>query len=116
MKIAMVGSRNFERYSKVAKYFIDNVQAGDMIISGGAEGIDRTAENIARGANMSVCILLPDWNKYGKSAGARRNQQIVDMADKVVAFWDGKSKGTKITIDMARKAGKPLEIIYDESI
>lgn len=55
---------------------------------------------------------LPDWNRYGRSAGARRNAEIVKQADEVVAFWDGKSRGTQITIAMARAAGKPVTV-YD---
>jgi len=55
---------------------------------------------------------LPDWDKYRKSAGFIRNQQIIDACTFVLAFWDGKSKGTKDTIDKARKAKKPTFIIY----
>lgn len=112
-RIAIVGSRNFKYYSKVAAYFRDNIEFGDVIISGGAAGIDTTAANIAQAAFMKTEIYLADWERYGKSAGAIRNQIIVNMADKIVAFWDGKSKGTKITIDMARRAGKPCEVILD---
>lgn len=113
MRIAIVGSRNFKHYSKVAAYFRDHIQPDDIIVSGGAIGIDKTAENIAKAAHMKTEIYLADWKRYGKSAGAIRNQIIVNMADKVVAFWDGKSPGTKITIDMAREANKSIEIVQD---
>ena len=48
---------------------------------------------------------------YGRSAGFKRNALIVAESDEVVAFWDMKSKGTKSTIDLATKAGKPVRII-----
>jgi hypothetical protein len=54
----------------------------------------------------------PDWKKYGKSAGYRRNKEMAEVADALVAFWDGKSKGTANMIDLMRKAGKPLKIVY----
>ena len=111
MKIAIVGSRGFKD-----KEFIENMipeilrTSKYILISGGAEGVDSWAENMATWLGCKSIIFKPDWNKYGKRAGAIRNQQIVDEADKVIAFWDGTSKGTKITIDMAIKANKPLDI------
>jgi len=48
-------------------------------------------------------IIKPEWNKYGKSAGYKRNSLIINEADKVVAFWKGESKGTKHSIDLAIK-------------
>jgi len=62
------------------------------------------------GDQASIITFTPEWDKYGKRAGAIRNQEIVNEADTIIAFWDGQSKGTKITIDMALKAGKPLDL------
>lgn len=120
MKIAVVGSREFSDI-KFAKYKImqtllfaipdvDENKEEPILISGGARGIDSLAEKVANQYKVKTKIFSPDWNKYGKRAGAIRNQLIVDRADKIIAFWDGKSKGTKITIDMAIKAGKPVDI------
>jgi hypothetical protein len=55
-------------------------------------------------------IFKPDWDKYGKRAGFIRNELIINEADKIIAFWDGESKGTKLSIDLAIKAGKPIDI------
>jgi hypothetical protein len=55
---------------------------------------------------------MDDWDKHGKAAGFIRNQEIVDNCDFVVAFWDGASRGTKDTIDRARKAKISTLIIY----
>lgn len=52
-----------------------------------------------------------EWLKLGKGAGMVRNKLIVRDAEKVVAFWDGESPGTRSTVEMARKAGKPVEIV-----
>lgn len=113
MKIAIVGSRKYPKPKKVYDFICGgNIWKNDQIISGGCKtGVDAWAESLAKTCDIPTIILEAEWDKYGKSAGAIRNQKIVDMADLVVAFWDGKSKGTKITIDMTKKAGKPLEVI-----
>jgi len=111
MKIAIVGSREFKDRQLVHDLILDIIRFdGWTLISGGANGVDSWAEDIADTMGWKKMIIKPDWQKYGKRAGAIRNQQIIDVADRVVAFWDGKSKGTKITIDMAIKAGKPVDI------
>lgn len=113
MKLAIVGSRTFNDYEK----FLDYVQwyfknETDTIISGGAKGADALAKRYAQYWDFEYIEYPADWNKYGKSAGFMRNQQIVDACDMVLAFWDGVSKGTKHTIELARRAKKPTFIIY----
>ena len=75
----------------------------DIIVSGGAKGVDETAEGEARKIGMEVISVPAEWNKYVKRAGLMRNDIIVGMADCVVAFWDGVSLGTKYTIDKAKE-------------
>lgn len=130
MNIAVVGSREFKdiEFAKHKIYGLfetgDCIYARDtVLISGGAKGIDSISEGIVDDLNKrlatdapylhifyKIIIFKAGWDKYGKRAEAIRNQLIVDEADKILAFWDGVSKGTKITIDMAIKAGKPLDI------
>jgi hypothetical protein len=110
LKIAIVGSRDFPRLDLVERY-IQNLPSDTIIISGGARGVDFAAEQAARERGMRVRIFRADWNKHGKSAGMIRNHDIVNAADKVVAFWDKVSPGTKRTIELAQKAGKGLEVI-----
>jgi uncharacterized phage-like protein YoqJ len=117
MKIAIVGSREFKNKDFVQNIVSNQLTNGDYFISGGARGVDTWAEEtipiLETGlANFKINkkIFKPDWNKYGKRAGFLRNQLIIDEADKVIAFWDGKSKGTKHSIDLAIKANKPIDI------
>lgn len=110
MKIGVVGSRNFNDYIKL-KTELDKYHA-TFIISGGAVGADTLAKKYADENNIPTVIYLPDWNKYGKSAGAIRNKDIVNNSDMIVAFWDGISKGTAISINLAKKTNKTIEIIY----
>lgn len=110
MKIAVVGSRSFSCYDQVKKVL--SGLAITLIVSGGAIGADSLAEKFAEENNIPKKIFLPDWAKFGRGAGMVRNKDIVTAADMVVAFWDGKSKGTKNTIDTARKLGKKVEVVY----
>jgi len=118
MNIGVVGSRIFNDYLLLAEWLnhfrlschvrVDLV----TIISGGAKGADSLAEDYAENWGMKSLVFKPDWEKYGKSAGFKRNQDIVDNSDMVVAFWDGKSKGTQDSINKARAAKKPTFIVY----
>ena len=84
----------------------------DFIVSGGADGTDTFAEDWAKKNNLSRIIFCPNWKRFGKQAAAIRNQKIVDNSDEIVIFWDGESKGTAITMQMAKKAKKPFHLIF----
>ena len=112
--IAIVGSRSFNNYDlleKTLKTIYKNNKIG-KIISGGASGADTMAERFAKENNIPTEIFLPDWNKYGKSAGFIRNKDIIEAADFVFIFWDGKSKGTKHDIELCFKYKKSHLMIF----
>lgn len=112
MKIAIIGSRetgniNFEQ--KLERMFL--ISGHDTIISGGARGIDTLAAQFARKHGIKLLEFRPDYTTYGRSATFVRNRLIVDVADVVVAFWNGTSRGTKYTIEYAKKKYVPVVII-----
>lgn len=107
MKLAVVGSRQWAMRYQIWKVLDD--LCPDEIVSGGAEGPDKVAEYWAYVHRVPAKIFLPDWS-IGKRAGAIRNQKIVDYCDELIAFWDGTSKGTAITMDMAAKANKLMKV------
>ena len=111
MKVAIVGSREYPYLSKVRAY-IQNLPIDTVIVSGGARGVDKCAEKVAESIGLQSEIYLADWHRYGKAAGMKRNQQIVEASDRVVAFWDGDNRGTKNTIDTAKKLGKGVTVIH----
>jgi hypothetical protein len=125
MRLGVVGSRTFNDYSYLHKkltgllWDLMEPQTGELppsafsFVSGGARGADSIAAQWAKAWGYEMFVFPADWDKYGKSAGYRRNKDIVDYADIVVAFWDGKSKGTQHTIDLATKQGKPTYIFMD---
>src|SRR5688500_18307854 len=106
-KIAMVDRLDVERTVGWAH----RNHPGFVIVSGGAKGVDTWAEEAARSLEIPVDVVLPDWKKLKRGAGVVRNRDIVAAADLVVAFWDGKSKGTKSTIDITYELRKPIWIV-----
>ena len=113
MKLAIVGSRTFTDYKRLITS-IDSLYPHiniTEIVSGGAKGADWLAEQFADDYGIPKKIFKADWDKYGKSAGYRRNVDIVNYCDWLVAFWDGESKGTQHSIDLANKQNKLLKII-----
>jgi hypothetical protein len=80
-------------------------------VSGGAKGIDECAAMYANAHDIKLTEFLPQYERYKRAAPIVRNKQIVDHADLVLAFWDGKSKGTESVIKYCEKTGKKCEII-----
>lgn len=112
MKVAIVGSRNLT-VDDFGKYLPENVTE---IVSGGAKGIDSCAGAYAAKNGIKLTEILPEYEKYGKAAPLKRNDKIVEYADKVIAFWDGASRGTKYVIDICRKHGKEATVICGKEI
>ena len=107
IKVLICGSRGFNDYVLMKVQImklLDRFGTTITIISGGAKGADKLAEDVAKQLGISITILEPDWDKHGKGAGMIRNNAMLDMKPNIVlAFWDGNSKGTKHTISEARK-------------
>lgn len=114
MKIAVVGSRDMVNQSVVDHVLYEYVQPlYDVIVSGGAKGVDTLAETFAeQHCQMKPIIFPAEWELYGRSAGFKRNKLIINECDICIAFWDGKSKGTKSSIDLSKKMNKPV-YVYD---
>ena len=110
MKLLIVGSRKIEDF-ELPPYISSEVE---LIISGGAEGMDAVAERYADSHRISKLILCPDYKRYGRAAPIKRNCRMVDLADAVLAVWDGLSAGTRSTIEYARRKNKPLTVVLWE--
>lgn len=109
IKMAIIGSRTFDNYNLMK----ESLCCFDisMVISGAAQGADLLARRFANENNIALKEFLPDWDKFGKSAGFRRNRQIIEHCDECIAFWDGESRGTKNSIDVAYELQKPVHIV-----
>lgn len=106
MKIAIVGSRNCT-VDDLGKYLPHYTTE---IVSGGAKGIDSAAALYAQEHGIKLTLFLPKWNVYGRAAPLRRNEQLIEYSDEVIAFWDGCSAGTRFVIKTCEKTNKKLTV------
>lgn len=118
-RIIICSSRDFcdtKIFNETMKNLRINAERSDIeIISGHARGADRMGEIFAKENNIRLKIFPAQWDKYGKSAGYRRNDQMLQYALQehaiVIAFWDGTSRGTKHMIDTSRRIGAEVHVI-----
>lgn len=109
-RVAIVGSRDYADLERVRAY-VRALPLDTVIVSGGARGVDTAAEMAAKDRGMRVLIHLPDYGAHGRSAPLVRNDAIIRDCHRLVAFWDGRSRGTLDAARRARAAGKPVEVI-----
>ena len=107
MKIAVIGSREIDNIN-LEKHLPKEC---DEIVSGGARGVDSLAADYARQRGLKLTVFRPDYDSFGRSAPIIRNKDIVNYADKVLAFWDGVSRGTSFVIDYCKRVGKPCKVV-----
>jgi hypothetical protein len=109
MKVIIAGSRQFDDFEMLThfcdKYFhgVENIE----IFSGNSKGADLLGEKYAAERGYPVRKFLPDWVQNKRGGGHRRNEEMVRNADLLIAFWDGKTKGTGHVVGVAKK--KELE-------
>ena len=107
MKLAIIGSRGLTDID-IEKYIPEGVCE---IVSGGAKGVDTLAREYAVKHGFLLTEFLPEYGKYRRNAPLVRNEKIIGYADEVLAFWDGKSRGTRFTIEKCREMGKKVTVI-----
>ena len=120
IRFAVVGSRTLhpiggrphpDAFAAVQR-FIGALPDDAVIVTGGARGPDKWAEEAARARGLTVVVYHPNWEKHGTRAGMIRNADIIGNADGVLAVYDGRSSGTAHSIRLAREKGKTLRILH----
>lgn len=114
----VVGSRSFDDYA-LMKDKLDVLlrnQTKIVIVSGGAKGADTLAEQYAKDKGYQTIVFPAKWDEHGKSAGYIRNAEMHEFISRFskrgcVAFWDGKSKGTKHNFELAERYNTPLKVV-----
>lgn len=113
-KVIIAGGRNFNDYSRlknVCSFYLGNKIPNEIeIVSGTANGADKLGEIYANENGYKIKRFPADWDKYGKSAGHKRNLQMAEYADALILFWDGKSKGSKSMLGYAEKYGLEIRV------
>jgi hypothetical protein len=103
MRVIIAGSRSMTDAAQVTMAIAQSGFVIREVISGGARGVDTLGEAWARTHHIPVRRFPADWQRYGKSAGFRRNEAMVHVADALIAIWDGSSPGTGHMIATARR-------------
>ena len=119
-KVIIVGSRGFSNYrllkEQCNKYLREKRKTCNIVVvSGHARGADTLGEKYAKEEGFDLEIYPAQWDKYGKSAGFRRNEQMGNIADALIAFWDGKSHGTKHMIDIMNEKNLQVKVVEYEA-
>ena len=113
MKVIIAGGRDFNDYELLKKetdMFLKDELWTAEIVSGGAKGADKLGEQYARYRGLALTQFHADWSN-GKQAGPIRNAEMADYADALIAFWDGKSRGTANMIQNAKNKGLIIKIV-----
>lgn len=114
MRLIIAGGREFNDY-ELLKEKLDNLLINNTndveIVSGKARGADSLGEKYAKEKGYLIKEFPAKWNEYGKRAGYLRNEEMALYATHCVCFWDGKSKGTKHMIDLAKKSNLNLRVV-----
>lgn len=110
MRVAVVGSR------ALSVDILEDYLPADTteIISGGALGVDHSARAWALAHQVPITEFLPDYARFSRGAPLVRNITIIQNADLVLAFWDGRSHGTRFVIRKCRELGVPCKVFLKD--
>ena len=124
MKVIIAGGRDFYNSADeklMKEHYVVGIKALDALVEkynitevvcGKAKGADSFGEQWAIANDIPLAEFPADWNRFGLGAGPKRNCEMGDYADLLLAFWDGKSKGTKHMISYMKKLRKPVVLKY----
>lgn len=116
-RLIIAGSRNFNDYDYLQRCCIQEIDKlrnvyDVVVVSGHAQGADILGERFANEQGLKLEIYPADWKAHYRSAGFRRNEQMGDISDGLIAFWDGRSHGTRHMIEYAKSKGLDVTVYY----
>ena len=114
MKIIIAVSRNFTDYPKLKKEcdpFLQDQKNIEIVSGCHYKGADNLGIQYANENDFNLIKFPADWNKFGKAAGPKRNKEMAIFSDALIAFWDGKSRGTKNMIKFAKQKGLIVKVV-----
>ena len=115
-RVIIAGGRDFNDFRLLSEKCMNILKnkTNVEIVSGTAKGADKMGEQFARFMGYPIKQFPANWEVFGKSAGYKRNEEMAQYADALIAFWDGHSKGTKHMIDLAKKYNLKVRVIHYE--
>lgn len=110
LKIIIAGGRDFNNYEMLSAT-LDQLKKPFEVVCGEARGADALGKRYAIQHGLIVHSFPANWDKFGKSAGYKRNAEMAEFADALIAFWDGKSRGTDSMIKLAKNKWLKVKVI-----
>lgn len=116
-RVIIAGGRDFNDYDRLEKTMdrlLSRITDEIVIVCGMARGADTLGEQYGKQRGYRIKYFPADWETFGRTAGYIRNQKMAENADALVAFWDGKSRGTANMIDIAQRFDLRVRVIRYE--
>ena len=114
-RVIIAGCRDFADYELLKEkcdFYLQNKKKEDIVIvTGQAFGADALGERYAQERGFQLETYPADWKVHGRAAGPIRNAKKASVAHALIAFWDGKSRGTKNMIDTAGKHNLQVAVV-----
>src|SRR5215470_13465374 len=111
MKLIIAGSRTFTDYQCLCQVLAPDRHRITQVLTGGERGAAVLGKRWAWSKQVPWKGFKADWERFGKTAGVRRNHQMAQAGDLLLAFWDGRSAGTQHLISCMQQLGKPCVIV-----
>ena len=114
MKVIIAGSRNFTDYQKLKKecdQFLQDQKNIEIVSGCHYKGADKLGIQYAIEKGFTLMKFPAEWNKFGKAAGPKRNKEMAIFSNVLIAFWDGKSRGTQNMIQLAKQKGLRVKVV-----
>lgn len=121
-RVIIAGGRYFNDYILLKErcdYYLQNKlkESRVVILSGHASGADTLGEHYAQERGLECELHPADWKAHGRAAGPIRNKEMAEVADALIAFWDGQSRGTASMINLAKSKGLKVAVVnYMKSV
>lgn len=115
-RVIIAGGREYDDYDLLRErcdFYLQNKfnEEDVIIVSGHAKGADTLGERYAQERGLACEQYPADWERYGRGAGPIRNEQMANVANALIAFWDGQSRGTANMINLAMSKGLKVAVV-----
>jgi hypothetical protein len=111
VRTIIAGSRSITDYDDLLSAMTQLDWEITEVVSGTADGVDQLGERWAKARDIPIAKFPAQWNRYGRGAGYKRNEEMAQFADALLAVYDGTSKGTQHMIDIARERKLKVKVV-----
>lgn len=111
MKVIVAGGRHFTDMRCLAEAIKRSGFEVTEVVCGGAKGADLLGKHWAHANGVPVKEFPAQWSLFGRSAGPRRNSQMAEYADALIALPGG--RGTMNMIETAPVHGCKIYWVDD---